>query len=409
MYHPVEDGSASGVRDALRLFNPLRRHSLVDYTKTPLRFRIRKVLRYVRMYGVSRTLAKVRGHYHMHARYDVLPARRKSASSARHVGLIGCGNFAFSTIAWFLGREAGPVLRGVMDADAHRAASLFERYRADYHTTDADEVLSDPAIDLVYVASNHASHAEYAIAAIEAGKAVHVEKPHVVNADQLHRLLAAAKGAANPRIRLGFNRPSSPLGRRVLAAMDAEEGTSMANWFVAGHEIDPGHWYFRPAEGGRVLGNLCHWTDFSLRMVPVARRYPIRIVPGRADASDCDVAVSCIFADGSIAAITFSAKGHTFEGVRERLHVHKGGLLVSLADFGALTIENGPRKERYRPRLRDYGHRRSILRSYRMSGRGGGAPGAGLDYVRRTAELFLATREALEADREILLGDAGRT
>ena len=44
-----------------------------------------------------------------------------------------------------------------------------------------------------------------------------------------------------------------------------------------------------------------------------------------------------------------------------------------------------------------------------MSGRGGGAPGAGLDYVRRTAELFLATRAALEADREILLGDADRT
>ena len=109
----------------------------------------------------------------------------------------------------------GPVLRGVMDVDAHRAASLFERYRADYHTTDAAEVLSDPEIDLVYIASNHASHAEYAITAIEAGKAVHIEKPHVVSANQLRRLLAAAAGADDPRIRLGFNRPLSPLGQRV--------------------------------------------------------------------------------------------------------------------------------------------------------------------------------------------------
>lgn len=164
----------------------------MDYTKAPLGFRIRKALRYVRMYGVSRTLAKVRGHYHMQSRYDPIPPRRKRASETGHVGIIGCGAFAFSTIAWFLGKEAGRVLRGVMDVDAHRAASLFERYRADYHTTDADEVLSDPAIDLVYVASNHASHAEYAIAAIEAGKAVHIEKPHVVDEDQLRRLLAAA-------------------------------------------------------------------------------------------------------------------------------------------------------------------------------------------------------------------------
>ena len=187
----------------------------MDYTQSPLPFRIRKVLRYIRLYGVSQTLAKVRGQYHMRAHYDVLPARRKSASGARHVGLIGCGNFAFSTIAYFLGKEVGPVLRGVMDVDAHRAASLFERYRADYHTTDAAEVLSDPEIDLVYIASNHASHAEYAITAIEAGKAVHIEKPHVVSADQLRRLLAAAAGADDPRIRLGFNRPLSPLGQRV--------------------------------------------------------------------------------------------------------------------------------------------------------------------------------------------------
>lgn len=375
----------------------------MDYVQSPLWFRIRKVLRYARLYGPSRTLAKVRGQHHMRAHYDSLPVRRKSASGARHVGLIGCGNFAFSTIAYFLKKEAGPVLRGVMDVNAHRAASLFERYGADYHTTEAEEVLSDPKIDLVYIASNHASHAEYAILAIEAGKAVHIEKPHVVSKDQLRRLLTAAARADAPRIRLGFNRPLSPLGQRVLAAMAAERGASMINWFVAGHQIDPDHWYFQPAEGGRVLGNLCHWTDFSLRMIPAAERYPIRIIPGRADTSDCDIVVSFVFGGGSIAAITFSAKGHAFEGVRERLHVHKGDLLVSLTDFGGLVIENMARKKRDRPLFRQHGQKHAVLASYRMSPRGGGAPGADLGYVRQTAELFLATREALEADREIVL------
>ena len=379
----------------------------MDYTKSPLGFRLRKVLRYARMYGVFRALAKVRGQYHMHAHYDTLPVCRKTAPGTRHVGLIGCGNFAFSTIAYFLRREVGSVLRGVMDIDAHRAASLFKHYRADYHTTDADEVLSDPAIDLVYVASNHASHAEYAIAAIEAGKAVHIEKPHVVDEDQLRRLLAAATAADNPRIRLGFNRPSSPLGRRVLTAMHAEKGASMINWFVAGHSIDPDHWYFRPAEGGRVLGNLCHWTDFSLQMVPAEGRYPIRIIPARADASDCDIAVSLVFGEGSLATITFSAKGHTFEGVHEKLHAHKSDLLVSLTDFGELVMESGARKQRYRPLFRQHGHLQSILASYRMSLRGGGASGVDLDYMRQTAELFLATRAALDADRELVLDFSG--
>ena len=379
----------------------------MDYTQSLLWFRVRKVLRYARLFGISQTLAKVRGQYHMHAYYDALPARKPRTSDGRHVGIIGCGNFAFSHIAYYLNKEVGPVLRGVMDIDIHRAASLFEHYRAAYYTADAEEVLSDPAIDLVFIASNHASHADYAIAAIEAGKAVHIEKPHVVNEDQLRRLLAVADAVGNARIRLGFNRPLSPLSRHLMAAMDTQDGASMINWFVAGHELDPDHWYFHPAEGGRVLGNLCHWTDFSLHLIPPQGRYPIRIIPGKADRSDCDIAVSFVFGDGSIVAITFSAKGHAFEGVTEKLHVHKGDLLVSMANFGELVIENIARKKRFRPMFRQHGHRQAILASYGMSERGGNAPGVDIEYIRQTAELFLATRAALESDREIALDSRG--
>ena len=143
----------------------------------------------------------VRGQFHHRARYDPLPARRRVPEAAGHVGIIGCGNYAFTTIAYYLRKEKGRVLRGVMDIDPHRAASLFERYGAAYHTTDAADVLSDPEIDLVYIASNHASHADYAVAAIVAGKAVHIEKPHVVDRAQLGRLMAAAERAERPRIR----------------------------------------------------------------------------------------------------------------------------------------------------------------------------------------------------------------
>ena len=223
----------------------------MDYTQSPLWFRVRKVLRYVRLFGISHTLAKVRGQYHMHAYYDALPARKQRTSDACHVGIIGCGNFAFSNIAYYLNKEVGPVLRGVMDIDIHRAASLFGHYRAAYYTADAEEVLSDPAIDLVFIASNHASHADYAIAAIEAGKAVHIEKPHVVNEGQLRRLLAVGDAVGNARIRLGFNRPLSPLSRHLMVAMDTQDGASMINWFVVGHKLDPNHWYLHPAEGGR--------------------------------------------------------------------------------------------------------------------------------------------------------------
>lgn len=369
----------------------------VDYTRSPLVFKLRKVARYTRLYGPGRTLAKVRGQYHMRARKP--PKLRSSGRHDAHVGIIGCGNFAFSHIAYFLTRRHGPVIRGVMDIEEARAASLGRRYRAHYATTDADRIIEDPAIDLVYIASNHASHAEYAVRALRAGKKVHVEKPHVVTREQLVRLVQAMEECGQP-VRLGFNRPESRLGREISELMAAQEGAAMLNWFVAGHDIPPGHWYYRDEEGGRVLGNLCHWTDFVLRMIPAEGRFPVEIHPVRAEQSDADIAVSYRFADGSIAAITFSAKGHAFEGVRERLSVHKGDLLLSLADFHDLRAEVREKVQRSKLTFRDHGHSDAILRSYAMSARGGGRPGLSPADVWETADLFLTTREALEA-REV--------
>lgn len=373
----------------------------MDYTQQSLPFKLRKAARYVRLYGVSRTLVKIQAEYHMNRRFRELPRFLPKASGG-HVGLIGCGKFAFAQIAYYLQKERGSVLRGVMDIDVHRAASLAHRYRADFYTVDASRVINDPDIDLIYIASNHASHADYAIEALRSGKHVHIEKPHVVTIDQLHRLCVAIE-ASDAQVRLGFNRPGSPHARAMRRALDQEEGPAMLNWFIAGHDLPGDHWYFLPEEGGRVLGNLCHWTDFVLRCVPAERRYPIIINPTSASGGDADIAVTYVFGDGTIAAITFSAKGHTFEGVRERFAAHKGDVLIAMDDFAHLKIERGTRKESIRLRHRNHGHRSNILRSYGMARpiRRDCAEGAPVAYVWETGELFLRTREALEGGRVI--------
>jgi predicted dehydrogenase len=374
----------------------------MDYTTKPLLFKVRKAARYVALYGPERTLAKIRGQYHARRRYDVLPPVGP-ARPGRHVGLLGCGNFAFANIAHYLRRNYGDVLQGVMDVDLHRAASLYEQYDANYYTDDARRIVEDPAIEVVYVASNHASHAEYAIALLGRDKHVHIEKPHVVSRDQLVRLCRAMTSSRG-RVALGFNRPDSAFGREIQRALWAQRGPAMFNWFIAGHEIPPDHWYFHQEEGGRVLGNLCHWTDFVYQLVPPADRFPLTIRPTRAGQSDCDIAVTFTFGDGTIAALTFSAKGHTFEGVRERFAAHRGDALISMDDFHELRIEVVQDRQVRRALHRDHGHERRVCRSYRLTGRGGPQePGAEVGYVWETGELFLATRDALEQDREITL------
>ena len=379
-----------------------------DYLEADFIFKVRKALRYVRLYGLGRTLVKVRGQYHMRAAQEfggarwVNPRCGDSDNARRCVAIIGCGNYAYSNIAHYLAKADPKFLRCTYDHTKRRAVSVCGAYGGGFAVADWHEIVADPLVRIVFIASNHASHAEYAIACIEAGKHVHIEKPHVVNDDQLERLLDAMRRHPESKVFLGFNRPRSPLFRKLREFLDRQTGPLMINWFIAGHEIPPGHWYFKEQEGGRVLGNLCHWTDLTLHLVGFERAFPCTIVPATPAGAQSDFVVSVIFADRSCASITFSAKGHTFEGVRELLNVHRGDLLGSLSDFESLTVDVVEKKRKVRLLHRDHGHRANILHSF-----GGlapdGPPGEAARYIETTARFFLAIRRAIDTGRTIEL------
>jgi predicted dehydrogenase len=372
----------------------------MDYLSAPWLFRIRKAARYIHLYGLERTLVKIAGQYHMQRRYDVPPKLDRRPSATSHVGILGCGSFAYTVIAHILHKRYGSVIHGCMDIDVNRAASLCERYAGSYYTTDAAKVILDPNIDTVFIASNHASHAEYAAQALLFGKDVHIEKPHVVRDDQLSTLRQAMEEGKGRVLSIGYNRSRSRVGLRIKDALSKEHGELMQNWFIAGHQLPDGHWYYSEAEGGRILGNLCHWVEFVYQVVPPEARFPIVVTPTRSKRSDCDIAVTYTFGDGSIAALTFSAKGHTFEGVKERYAAHRGNVLLMMDDFQYLRIDDRESVSKIRLWRRDHGHDASIRGSYDLS-RDKGAPGCSVRYVMDVGRLILRTREALETSRSM--------
>ena len=373
----------------------------VDYLTQPLGFKIKKVMRYCRLYGPLRTLVKVRAQRHKQRRFQQLPPVHDPADG-QSVGLIGCGNYGFSHIAYYLTKAHGAVIGGCMDTDIHRAASLSHAFKVPFYTSAVEDVIENDRIQLLYIASNHASHAEYAICGLEHGKDVYIEKPHVVDEDQLDRLVLAMRRSQG-RVYLGFNRPGSRLGKIVHKVIGAQSGPGMYNWFVSGHEIDRDHWYFHPREGGRILGNLCHWTDFLFTLA-AEPRFPIRINPTSDRKSDVDIAVTYTFGDGSIGVITFSAKGHTFEGVKEHFCAHRGNALVNLEDFQRLTVDVVDKKRRYHNLFRDHGHQANIVAAYENSTQR--LPydrQQRCDHLANTAVLFLKTKQALEENRQIVV------
>ncbi|MDB5618898.1 Gfo/Idh/MocA family oxidoreductase [Tardiphaga sp.] len=378
----------------------------MQHNKTSVAFKVRKLVRYATLFGPITTFVKAKAQLHsgktLGFEGDVWrnPKCSNPESPDRFVGVVGAGNFLFNTAFYLKGAKPN-FLQATYDLLPSRSRSLCEAYNGAYAAANFETLLNDDKIKLVYIASNHASHAEYAIRCLDAGKHVHIEKPHVVTRDQLERLDAAQKRNPDCMVFLGFNRPRSEIFRRIRSALETAAGPLMVNWFIAGHEIPDDHWYFSEAEGGRILGNLCHWTDLTLEMVGLENAFPCVINAVSAPEAKSDFSVSIVFADKSVAGITFSAKGHTFEGVREVLNAHRGDVLITMSDFQHLRIDSGHRRLRYKGLFRDHGHRSNIVNSLTAIASLDRSKAASRSYVRATAELFLAVKEAADSGQPV--------
>ncbi len=374
----------------------------MDYISTSFNYKVKKVLRYIELYGPIKTLKKVRSLYHMNSHGKSLDEKwlnKKSSglSENKNVGIIGCGNFAFSHISFYINMIQKNCIRAAYDPIGDRSISFVKNCNAIYASSSAEELISDPKIKKIYIASNHSSHAEYAIKAIESQKAVHIEKPHVINKDQLERLISAYKKNPNSKVYLGFNRPESKLFKDLKNYVDAESGSISISWFIAGHKIEPNHWYYDESEGGRILGNLCHWTDLSLRLVGLEKAFPIVVSTLNPKDSDSNFSISILFGDKSLASISFSCKGHTFEGVREYLNIHKGDLLASLRDFKDLRLDRGSKRIFKNLLFRDHGHK-AALRKLVLDEKP-----ESLKMIIETARLFLAVKDSVDNGKTITL------
>lgn len=81
----------------------------------------------------------------------------------------------------------------VASRSSANASAFAGTFGIDHVFTDYAEMLADPALDVVYIATPSALHAQHAIEAIEAGKAVLVEKPFATSASDAARVVDAAR------------------------------------------------------------------------------------------------------------------------------------------------------------------------------------------------------------------------
>lgn len=332
----------------------------------------RKILRFWQLYGLRRTLFKVA------ARVRRLPVVWRARSDA-DIAMVGCGQYAFATIGYFVSRSFGARFRWCYDPDKGAADGFARGFRVAHIAALPGEWLEDRQVRYVYIASNHASHTDYACAALAAGRSVYLEKPVSVSFDQLaclevERQRAEAEGSQ--RLFAGYNRPFSGAIRLIRAATKPGRSEPLSlSCFVSGHVIEPDHWYRNPDEGTRICGNAGHWIDLFVHLS--ARRgqgsetddgmgdiYRMSLLAADPANADDDFALSIASDRGDIFTLMLTARTEPFEGINETINFQQGQVIAKIEDFRRLTIWQGPRRRKFRFWPKDVGHARAILQPF---------------------------------------------
>jgi len=326
--------------------------------------KIKKVLKYTYMYGASRTFIKIKGHHHMNKEYESLP-KLFLQNNKKLVGIVGCGNHAFTDIAYFLRKNKGNILGSTMDIDANKAISLAEEYKAYTHTIDIKDILTDNNIKLMYIVSNHATHTPYAIQALEHKKDVFIEKPISINMNQYVDLVKAVRKSSN-NVYTGYNRPFSP-AIEVIKPYITNESITL-NCFIMGHKLASDHWYRKPSEGSRVVGNLGHWIDLSTHLIMARELLPtefqLTLISANKKHKDDDFVLTIKTDLDDLIVLTFSTRSDPFEGVMENISFQNESIIANIEDFRKMTIWNENTKTTKRFVPKNAGHEKSVLQPF---------------------------------------------
>ncbi|MEU1949915.1 Gfo/Idh/MocA family oxidoreductase, partial [Streptomyces sp. NPDC020125] len=119
------------------------------------------------------------------------------------VGLIGAGRMGSFHAETLARRLPGARLAAIADPAPGAAQGLGDRLGGTTAYTEMAELLADPGIEAVVIATPARTHAGLVEAAARAGKAVYCEKPMAVTLDEADRALAAVADAGVP-LQVGF-------------------------------------------------------------------------------------------------------------------------------------------------------------------------------------------------------------
>ena len=183
------------------------------------------------------------------------------------VGVIGAGGIGNRHLSEYA-RQSNVKIQAVADVDAEAARVAAEKYGVPHVYTDYRELLSEEKIQAVTVAVPPFLHTEAVLAAAEAGKHVHCEKPLALTLQDADAMIATC-AERDLLLYVSFTPRMTPIFRRLAQVIQSGEyGTPLWMWvryFVPatpGIFVPPAWFWRRELGGGQLIENGGHIFDF---------------------------------------------------------------------------------------------------------------------------------------------------
>ncbi len=310
-----------------------------------------------------------------------------SLSTGLGVGWIGAGAYSTGTLLPAFRSAGFARFVSVVSGSGVSARRLAERQGFHQAVSHADEVIGDPDVDVVVIATPHDTHADLAARALRAGKHVWCEKPLALTIDQLDYIEAAWR-ASERTLFVGHNRRWSAHVRTVRGQLG--EASAVVVYRVSAGRVPTKHWYGDRRQGGRLLGEVCHFVDTCAAVVG-SDVVSVQAAAGNgaelllAD----DLALTLRHANGSLSTIAYASAASPGTA-KERIEVLGSGHTWVIEDFTRLLIDGKSVPPTGR---QDKGHTAAVTAFHQaLHGDGGG---------KETAALLATARSTLVAAADL--------
>lgn len=225
------------------------------------------------------------------------------------IGILGAAGIAPAAIIRPARRRDDAVIVAVASRRASAAAEYAHAHEIERSYGDYRALLADPSIDLVYIALPPSEHAEWSVAALEAGKDVLCEKPFAMNAVQARRMRQSASDTGH-RLIEAFHDRYHPLSLEIdvlTASGRLGDILSLQADFSGSNPFDAQSIRHDPTLGGGSLMDLgcypVHWVRALMGEEPTITGAVATLNPLGADLS---MDATMIFPSGVTARVTSS-------------------------------------------------------------------------------------------------------